>query len=161
MIFDWNQFSDPQVYNPASVTAVGGPRHQLVGALQQAFGPAAVVTVLAGGSMHNLTGDGKLFSTIAAPYGLDPYGNPTPQAQYYQQMAINASAQSASFLHDVSLNSLEGLFAIVSQMSPTGGKDFEDMALVDPSNSTQWLLIVAVDRGDDLDIYRKLYTGAE
>ncbi len=56
------------------------------------------------------------------------------------------------------MNSLGGLFAIVSQMSPTGGKDFEDMALVDPSDPGQWLLIVAVDRGDELDLYRKLYT---
>jgi hypothetical protein len=51
-----------------------------------------------------------------------------------------------------------GLFAVISQISPTGGKDFEDMALLDPTDPDQWLLVVAVDRGDQLHIYRKLYT---
>ena len=53
-----------------------------------------------------------------------------------------------TFLDDVSVNGLGGWFAVVSQMSPTGGKDFEDMALVDPSDPDQWLLVVAVVRAD-------------
>jgi hypothetical protein len=55
------------------------------------------------------------------------------------------------------VNGLGGLFAVVSQMSPTGGKDFEDMALVDPSSPDQWLLVVAVENGNEVDVYRKLY----
>ena len=47
------------------------------------------------------------------------------------------------FLEDASVNSLGGLFDVVSQASPTGGKDFEDMALHDPSDPEQWLLIVS------------------
>src|SRR5262249_44592570 len=86
-------------------------------------------------------------------YGVDANGNQiaTPYYRY------NMPQKTSNFLDDVSVNSLGGLFAVVSQMSPSGGKDFEDMALLDPSHPDQWLLIVAVDRGDDVDIYRKLY----
>jgi hypothetical protein len=159
--FDWDRFADPQVYNPASVTALGKPQDDLIEAVRNAFGQSAVIFVVTRGNMQHLAGDGQLFSTISTPYGVDPYGNPLPQQAYYYQQMANARAQANGFLQDVSQNSLGGLFAVVSQMSPTGGKDFEDMALVDPSDPTQWLLMVAVDRGDDLDIYRKLYTGGE
>jgi hypothetical protein len=158
--FDWNRFADPQVYNPSSVIASGKARNDIIESARQTFGATAIVSVVAGGKMHHLAGDGQLFKTISAPYGYDPYGNPVPQA-YYQQMAYQAGAQGNGFLEDVALNSLGGFFAVVSQISPSGGKDFEDMTLVDPSDPAQWLLIVAVDRGDDLDIYRKLYTGGE
>lgn len=159
--FDWERFADSQVYHPDSVTSPGKPQTDLIEAVRKSFGQSAVVFAVTRGRMHHVAGDGQLFSTISSPYGSDPYGNPVPQQAYYQQMAMNAGAQANGFLEDVSQNSLGGLFAVVSQMSPTGGKDFEDMALVDSSDPTQWLLMVAVDRGDDLDIYRKLYTGAE
>lgn len=154
---DWNRFGDPRVFNPASVTTAGAPREQIIDGVRQAFGPLAAISVICGGKLHNLTGDTYVFSAIAAPYGLDPYGNPIQQSPYYQ-MGYDPNAQGRGFLENVSVNSLGGLFAIVSQMSPTGGKDFEDMPLIDPSDPEQWLLIVAVERGDDLDIYRKLYT---
>ncbi len=49
-----------------------------------------------------------------------------------------------------------GLFAIVSQVSPTGGTNLEDLSLLDPSDPQQWLLIVAVRRNSDWFVFRKL-----
>lgn len=69
--------------------------------------------------------------------------------------------QSWGFLGDVCVQSDAGLFSVLSQLSPTGGRDFEDLALLDPSDPNQALLVVGVQRGSELVIYRKLYTGGE
>jgi hypothetical protein len=89
-------------------------------------------------------------------YGVDAYGNQLSQPNVYMP-GYDPNQNKTNFLDDVSVNGLGGLFAVVSQSSPTGGKDFEDMALVDPSDPEEWLLVVAVDRGNDVDLYRKLY----
>lgn len=69
------------------------------------------------------------------------------------------SQEGRTFLHDICLYPHGGFFNVVSQISPKGGDDFEDLALLDPSDPNQWLLIVVAPRGDDLIVYRKLYTG--
>lgn len=157
--FDWKRFADSAVYTPATATDAGAPRTEIIKAVKQAFGESATVVVLAGGKRHHLAGNPVLFDNSSAPYGRDVYGNPLPQSPYAYPAGYDPNATPArSFLEDVSANSLGGLFAAVSQISPTGGKDFEDMSLLDPSDPGQWLLIIAVDRGDDLEFYRKLYT---
>ncbi|MFW6162756.1 MAG: hypothetical protein ACODAJ_08280, partial [Planctomycetota bacterium] len=50
-----------------------------------------------------------------------------------------------------------GLFSVVSQISPTGAPDFEDLALLDPTDPDQWLLVLIERHGDDLYVYRRLY----
>ncbi|MGE5193590.1 MAG: hypothetical protein ACM3U2_13935 [Deltaproteobacteria bacterium] len=156
--FDWDHFADPQIFNPQTIAVDGPARKELLESLRKAFPPNATVFVLTGGKRHHLAGNATLFGNVYAPYGLDPYGNPYTQPQYGQPWQNPNAAQADSFLEDASVNSLGGLFAVVSQVSPGGGRDFEDMALVDPSDPDQWLLIVAVDRGDELELYRKLYT---
>jgi hypothetical protein len=151
--FDWNQFADGSVFNRTSMTANGPPRNELLKKLQEAFGPTVNIDVITLGKRQTLAGDAGVFPVNATPYGLDQYGNPLQQQ--YQWLANN-QVQS-SFLEDTSVNGLGGLFDVVSQLSPTGGKDFEDMALHDPSDPEQWLLIVSVDHGDTLELYRKLY----
>jgi hypothetical protein len=63
------------------------------------------------------------------------------------------------FLQQTSAPRGLGLFGVVSQIAPTGGDNFEDLSLLDPSNPKEWAIVVAVERGEDLLIYRKLYTG--
>jgi hypothetical protein len=138
------------------VIATGPPRNELVKKVQEAFGATANIDVIASGKRQTLAGDAGIFPTNATPYGLDQFGNPLQQPQYYYP-GMNLNAVQSSFLEDTSVNVLGGLFDVVSQMSPTGGRDFEDMALVDPSDPEQWLLIVSIDHGDRLEIYRKLY----
>jgi hypothetical protein len=157
-LFDWNRFADPQVFNPQTIIMDGPARRQLLDGIHQAFTANPTVYVLAGGKRHHLAGNATVLGTVYAPYGLDPYGNPYSQPQPGQPWQNFNAAQSDTFIEDTSFVALGGLFAVVSQVSPNGGRDFEDMALVDPSDPDQWLLIVAVDRGDELELYRKLYT---
>jgi len=153
--FDWNVFADSKTYSPATLAA-GSLRDDLIRQIKQAFGESAHIAVFIGGKRQDLAGNFG-FLHAGPVYGVDANGNPINQQQMYYP-GYNPNARQSSFLDDVSVNGLGGLFAVVSQMSPTGGKDFEDMALVDASDPDQWLLIVAVDRGDDVDLYRKLYT---
>lgn len=81
----------------------------------------------------------------------------------YNRVYVNGQIVSRriDFLQDVSVRRQPGFFGVVSQISPTGGYRFEDLALVDSSDPQQWLLIVAVEenteQGRQLVIYRKLY----
>ena len=50
-----------------------------------------------------------------------------------------------------------GFFTVVSQVSPTGGGDFEDAALLDPTDPDQWLIAVVVRDGQNFTVYRRLY----
>jgi hypothetical protein len=50
-----------------------------------------------------------------------------------------------------------GLFGIVSRIAPHGGNDFEDLTILDPSDKTEFLLVIAVEEEDGLRLYRKLY----
>jgi hypothetical protein len=154
--FDWNAFADSKTYNSGTLAA-GPARDALIKRVKQAFGESAHIAVFIGGQRQDLAGSFG-FLHAGPVYGVDANGNPinSPYQPYYP--GYNPNAKQSSFLDDVSVNGLGGLFAVVSQMSPTGGKDFEDMALLDPSNPDQWLLIVAVERGDEVDLYRKLYT---
>ena len=52
-----------------------------------------------------------------------------------------------------------GLFTIVSQISPTMGDNFEDLAVLDPTDPAQWLVAVITEDGDDTVVYRRLYAG--
>ena len=153
-MFDWEVFADSKSYNPGTIAA-GPMRDALVRLVKQGFGEAAHIAVFMGGKRQDLAGTFS-FLQSGQVYGIDANGNQIAQPVPYQP-GFNPNVKPAAFLEDVSVNGLGGLFAVVSQLSPTGGKDFEDMALVDPSDPDQWLLIVAVERGDEVDLYRKLY----
>ncbi len=68
-----------------------------------------------------------------------------------QQMPVMSAAQH------LSTRSAAGLFAIVSQISPTGGENLEDLALFDETDPNQWLLLVALRRDGNWVVYRKLF----
>jgi hypothetical protein len=151
--FPWDKYADADTYRPA--TLVNGPARQtLLNDVTQTFGGGAHLAVFVNGTRQILMGNFG-FLQAGTVYGVDEYGNAMGQPQWYQPP--NANQTQSSFLNDVSVNNRGALFSVISQLSPTGGRDFEDMALVDPSDPEQWLLVVAVERGDDVDIYRKLY----
>ena len=52
-----------------------------------------------------------------------------------------------------------GLFAAVSQVSPTGGSDFEDAPLLDSSAPEDCLIVAVMQDGDDIIMYRRLFHG--
>jgi hypothetical protein len=63
------------------------------------------------------------------------------------------------FLRTVSMGPGYGLLHVVSQISPSGGPNFEDLCLLDGSDPDEWLVIVAERRGEDYCLYRRLYRG--
>ena len=52
-----------------------------------------------------------------------------------------------------------GMFSVVSQVSPTGGGNFEDLTILDPTDPDQWLLVVVAPDGQDYVVHRRLYFG--
>jgi hypothetical protein len=48
---------------------------------------------------------------------------------------------------------------VVSQISPSGGPTFEDLAVLDPSDSGQWLVLAVERRDGNYIVYRRLYCG--
>jgi hypothetical protein len=61
---------------------------------------------------------------------------------------------------NASIRPSAGLFAIVSQISPTGNENLEDLTILDETDPQQWLLIAGVRRGSDWIVYRLLLQSA-
>ena len=60
-------------------------------------------------------------------------------------------------LAQLSVRQPEGLFSLVSQLSPAGGETFEDLSLLDPTDPDQWLLVAVYEDGDDMHVVRRLF----
>ena len=155
--FDWEKYADRSVYRPDTIKE-GDLRTALLNDVVKAFGSGAQVAVFCEGKRINLQGNFSFLSNEQI-FGMDEFGNPIANNRY--QPYYNGQQQSVSFIDDVTVNSMGGFFNVVSQLSPTGGRDFEDLVLVDPSDPDQWLLLIAVDRGAEVDMYRKLYRKGE
>ena len=102
-----------------------------------------------------LYGNSPLFQP-ADRYGNRYAGQPTPPAYNSQNLE-----SEPNFISDVSMLQDGGLFGVVSSIAPHGGRQLEDLSLVDPSDSRQWLLIVSTSEGGNWYVYRKLYAGIE
>ena len=61
------------------------------------------------------------------------------------------------YLHQISVRPSVGLFSLVSQISPNGGDNFEDLTILDSTDPNQWLLVIEVPRDDGLVVYRGLF----
>jgi hypothetical protein len=73
--------------------------------------------------------------------------------------ALQSMSPIIALARNVSIRPATRLFAVVSQISPNGGENLEDLALLDESDPNQWLLIVAVRRNGNSIVYRMLYHG--
>jgi len=78
--------------------------------------------------------------------------------QRQRLMRQDRTEAMASFMDSLCVRSPRGLFQFVSQISPTGGDNFEDVTIYDTTDGNQALLVIAIDEGDDLVVYRRLYT---
>lgn len=61
-------------------------------------------------------------------------------------------------VRQMSVRPAEGLFQILSQLSPTGHSNGEDLTLLDPSDPAQRLVLIIVRERDDYFVHRRLYT---
>jgi hypothetical protein len=118
-------------------------------------GTSGSAYVLQGSSIYHVMGRKDILQGGDSPYGISR-GVTGPVSAYRDFQ----NRHPTSFLQDIcSAAPQGGLFSIVSQISPTGGADFEDLSLLDPTDPNQWLLVVIVEREDELLVYRRLYTG--
>ena len=64
-----------------------------------------------------------------------------------------------TLISQVSARSSEsGWSGVVSRISPAGGGTFEDLAVLDSANRNEYLLVAVAREGNDLIVYRRLYT---
>ena len=52
-----------------------------------------------------------------------------------------------------------GLFNVVSRIAPTGAANFEDLTLLDQTDSEEWLLVVVLESESEIQIFRRAYHG--
>ena len=69
--------------------------------------------------------------------------------------------QADQFLFDLCRMRGQDFFEVVYQLSPNGGDNFEDLALLDETNLSAWLLVISVPDGNNLTIYRRLFTESD
>ncbi len=63
----------------------------------------------------------------------------------------------AELVRKVCVRPAVGLFSIVSQISPNGAGDFEDLSILDPDDAGQLLLVIVTRQGNDYFVYRRLF----
>ena len=63
----------------------------------------------------------------------------------------------ATLLVNTTVHPERGLFSLVSQVSPTGAPNFEDLAILDPTDEGEAAVVVIHEVGEDIYVYRCLY----
>jgi hypothetical protein len=150
---DWRQFEFKETPEWPRLANDQGWKKSIVDPILAKYpSEDVVIYALGGGTQIQLHGSHPLFSPTNS--------NNSP----YQQVAVATrqfSNGQGNFLADVSMLQDGGLFGVVSAIAPHGGRQLEDLTLVDPSDPRQWLLVVGI--ADDLNwiVYRKLYAGIE
>ncbi|WP_417383497.1 hypothetical protein [Gimesia sp.] len=148
--FNWSAITADQLNSEAS-------RGKLINRVKAAFGEDAVLLIYKG------TSDGKpkrftyylKQSLMANPLHA---GGVTalltmihrPHTQYQVQ-----SQEQVCFMDDLCVRQQQGLFQIVSQTSPAGGTNYEDLSILDSTDPRQWLVIVYVPGNEQDTIYRQ------
>lgn len=70
--------------------------------------------------------------------------------------ALPADEQTLlSLIAEMSRRTDQGMFSLVSQISPNGADGFEDLSVVDPSDLTRWWIMLVVPEGLNHTVYRK------
>ena len=123
--------------------------------------PAAQVHLLNAGRVFDHAHPTDESTSGNADTGLEAVSREQPAFNESPVAAASPVVESASPVMALSRNlsvwPATGLFKIVSQISPTGGENLEDLALLDESDRQQWLLIVAIRRENTWIVYRKLF----
>ncbi|MCY2963561.1 MAG: hypothetical protein NT069_07920 [Planctomycetota bacterium] len=148
LVFDWEQFNDTTKFNPSTLAVAEGraPLDKAVDAIPDL--KEAVVLV---GKAHHALGTRR-----AAAFKTQDGVN-QQRTMYFPPNALVTGDDA--FLWDICVNSQGGMYNLLSHLAPHGGGDFEDMPLLDSSSDKEWMLVLCFERGDELIVWRKLYTG--
>ncbi|QDT97437.1 hypothetical protein [Gimesia aquarii] len=129
--------------------------------IKTAFGNRAKVMVYQG-QKNGEVKKHPLFKKTDNPRNRNNYRSEQDYAlfnEYYQNYPHyygNNRLRRNSFMDDLCVRSQNGLFQIVSQTSPSGGQNYEDLSILDPSDPSQWLVVVYVPGNEQDTIYRQL-----
>ncbi len=133
--FDWDR---PLENQPAA----NGSK-ALIERVHAAFGQDASVCVMIGNELWTLTDPKRLAFHLTQ--------------QTVPRNFPEDNDRRHNFLEDSCKAEGTGLFSVVSHISPTGGDNFEDLAVFDAADPTQTLLVILVEHEGTLRMYRKLY----
>jgi hypothetical protein len=151
--FDWDSI--------AAADFAAENRQALVAKLKKAFGDEVSAHAIDGLTMISLCGEVYDTPRVAGPEWNYFYANQRRMRAVPGTKAYIVTNEEPpvlpSFFHEVCAAPQRGIFTLVSQIAPTGGDNFEDFAVFDATDTTQWLLVVGVRDGNDLLFYRKRY----
>lgn len=149
---DWQKFKVNANTDWNTRVKEPGWKDEIIKQIRGEFGSQLVqIGVFNGGHYFDVYGTNRIFR----PDNHDQYN--ASQRVYYNSYQNNQS----DFLTDVCCPQDGGLFGIITAMSPHGGRQLEDLAMHDPSDVNQWLLIVGIERDGNIIIYRKLFSGTD
>ncbi len=159
--FDWESVE------PETLATAGDAASRFQAAIQQVFGLRSTAMLFhADQAAHHLgnTANVPLFPESPQDWFMGGQRRRngrwaiTNQADLIAWNAVNSNGRRrADFLRDACVRPSRGVFRAVSRVAPHGGDNFEDLALLDPTDPGQWLLVIAVADGDSLLLYRHLY----
>lgn len=139
----------PQMNRVLQIAPTEQPAGQLTGFNWSAFRAQ---------ELRSQQGKARLVQAVISQFGTDAsallmHG----ETQEQLTPGTAAAARVLGSIGSVSKLAKSGVFSFLSRISPAGGTDVADLALLDDSDPREWLLLLAVPAGDDFHIYRKLY----
>ncbi len=138
----------------ASFRARLGTKELRMGAIERLLGNTdadCAIVVLHTTSMDEYKGKlGTYFGT---------YVRRGPDHMSYNRHRTRSKGPRGSFAIEACKWAPRGLFWRVCRISPTGGDNLEDLAILDVTDPNQWLLLVITKEGNDTVVYRRLHHG--
>tara|TARA_R110002095_G_scaffold78106_2_gene67189 strand:- start:157825 stop:159942 length:2118 start_codon:yes stop_codon:yes gene_type:complete len=147
--FDWSSIQVTELNSEQG-------RQKIRNQVYQAFGDKALLLIYQGASGGKAK-DYRYLSTGSNTQARYSRANAlvNPVMPHYPGRPVDRQNQR-SFMDDLCVRNQSGLFQIVTQTSPSGGKSYEDLSILDPTDPRQWLVVIYVP-GDTKDtIYRQL-----
>lgn len=155
--FNWHRLRPEPGQSVSTTMSDRNWREKVRSAVQRHFGNGAAIWLMHGDQVAQIAGDPALFSRRHTEWD-----TAYPAPSYYGPGPVpldmeGRNYRNTDFLRQTCVRPTIGLFSLVTRIAPTGGDNFEDLAVLDPTDPNQWLLVVAVESSGDLLIYRKLY----
>lgn len=113
--------------------------------------------VVLNGTQQYLLNSGFLFARHLLDAGKD--WTTTGQWQGHYSMPNHAAITGMGLIEAAAVTPQNDFFGIVSQVSPHGSASMEDMPVLDTSDESQWLLMVAVRNNDQnhIHVFRRMH----
>lgn len=157
---DWQRFQIKDIPEWQTLLKDNGWKQSIIDPVKKAVGSRPLtIGLYAGGKFTQIYGNQRIFTreVVKTENGVTTVVPQPNNIRQFQQF----NAATFDFVADISMLQDAGMFSIVSSLAPHGGRQLEDLSLLDPSDPQQWLLVVGVEDGQDWIVYRKLYTGIE